>query len=98
MVPGLEAAIKEIAIHQISVAINSALRIFEICISNVTWELGKKNVWVVKGFFPYFFGLLLTGKEIGIFTVMIVWKMKKSKIAIIATEAPGKVKKLGEYD
>ena len=67
-----EPASKETAVNQIFLAVNLALRIFEIFLSKVTWELGKKNVWAVKVSFQCFFGLLLTGKEIGIFTVMNV--------------------------
>ena len=67
-----KAESKEIATHQIFLAINSALRICEIFISKVTWELGKKIVSSVSVFSMYYFGLLLTGKKIGFFIVFIV--------------------------
>ena len=52
----------------------------------------------VSGFSLCYFGLLLTGKEIGIFIVSIVWKLLREITAFITMEVPGKVKKLGEFD
>ena len=52
----------------------------------------------VSGFLPYYFGLLLTGKEIGIFIVSIVWKLLREIRTFITMEVPGKVKKLSEFN
>ena len=51
----------------------------------------------VRGFSPYYFGPLPIGKEIGIFTAMIVWILKRETTTTTTTEGPGKVKKLDEF-
>jgi len=55
-------------------------------------------VLAVSSYSPCYFGLLLTGKEIGIFIVSIVWKLLREIITSITMEVLGKVKKLGEFN
>ena len=52
----------------------------------------------VSGILANYFGLLPTEKLIGIFIVQIVYKILREITIAITTGAPGKVKKIGEFD